>query len=289
MASSKKDYKKRFVSSSLSIVLIVALFMLAPYPFFKPLFAAITAAIASVGIVEFARLLRGKQIFLNYKFLILLTFAFCFLVLIAAHFTYLRSYLLLSIPISFIALFFTTFKNPKGSLDHIAYSILLLVYLALPMGLMVDMVYGIAIPEGSVTGLFWLAYLIIVAKSTDMLALFTGRAWGQKKLCPHVSPNKTVVGAIGGVVGASFVSIVIAWATPLFLNKTFISLEMALLLGIIIGCVAEVGDLLESLFKRDAKIDESSNILPGLGGILDVLDSLLLTTPVVWAAMRILS
>ena len=289
MISVKKDYKKRFFTSSLSIILISALFMLAPYPLFQPLFASIIAGIASLGIIEFNRLLRDKKIFLNYKFLIFLTFAFCFLVLITAHFTYLRSYLLLSIPISFMSLFFITFKNPKGSLDHIAYSILILVYLTRPMGLMVDIVYGITIPEGSATGLFWLAYLIIVGKSTDMIALFTGRAWGHKKLCPKVSPNKTVVGAIGGFIGASIVSGMIAWGAPLFLGRTFISVGQALILGIVIGCVAEVGDLLESLFKRDAKINESSNILPGLGGVLDVLDSLLLTTPVVWVAMRILS
>lgn len=288
MLTINKEYKQRFVSSCLSIILLITLFLLAPYPLFQPFFAAATAGIASVGIVEFSRLLKAKQIVINHKLLIIWTFVYCFLLLLTSYIQLLRPYLLLGAPLSFIALFFTHFKDPKGSLDQVAYSILILVYLSFPMGLLVDIVYGLSFPEGSVTGLFWLVYLIIVTKATDMAALFSGRTWGKKKLCPRISPNKTVVGAVGGVVGAALVSVLISFCAS-FLGKVFILPWQALILGIIIGFAAEIGDLLESLFKRDAKIDDSSNILPGLGGILDIVDSLLLTAPVVWAAMRILS
>lgn len=283
-----KDYKQRFVSSCLSIILLITLFILAPYPLFHPLFAAVTASIAAVGIKEFGHLLKGKQIILNQKFLIFWTFAFSFTLLLTAYVPSLRPYLLLALPLSLVALFFTQIKDPKGSLEQVAYSIFILAYLAFPMGLLVDIVYGISFPEGYVTGLFWLIYLVVVTKATDMAALFVGRTLGKRKLCPKISPNKTIEGAIGGVLGASLVSICIALGVPLFLGKIFISPLSALGLGLLIGIVAEIGDLLESLFKRDGKIDDSSNILPGLGGILDIVDSLLLTTPVVWAAMRIL-
>lgn len=289
MALMSKEYKQRFISSCLSIILLITLFILAPYALFQPFFAAAVAVIASIGIIEFSRLLRAKQIIINHKFLIVWTFAYCFLLLLTAHFPFLRGYLLLGIPLSFIALFFTHFENPRGSLDQVAYSILILVYLSFPMGLLVDIVYGLPLPAGSVTGLFWLIYLLVVTKSTDMAALFIGRAFGKKKLCPKISPNKTVVGALAGMGGAALTSLIIALGAPLVLHKLFILPWQALLLGLVIGIVAEIGDLLESLFKRDAKIDDSSNILPGLGGVLDILDSLLLTTPVVWAAMRMLS
>lgn len=283
-----KDYKQRFVSSSVSIILLVTLFILAPYPLFHPLFAATIAAIASVAIVEFSRLLKGKRIEVSNKFLITWTFAFSFFLLFATSFPFLYRLLPVAIPLSFMALFFAHLKDPKGSLEQVAYSIFILAYIAFPMGLLVDIVYGQPLHEGFVTGLFWLIYLVIVTKATDVAALFIGRSIGRKKLCPKISPNKTVEGAIAGILGAALTSVIIAFVVP-FLDKTFISPLAALILGLVIGFVAEIGDLLESLFKRDGKIDDSSNILPGLGGVLDIVDSLLLTAPVVWVAMRLLS
>lgn len=287
MSAASKDYKQRFVSSSLTIIMLVTLFILAPYPLFHPLFTLVTAAIASAAILEFSKLLKGKKIELNIRFLVSWTFAFSFALLLATYFPFLHTFILVSIPLTLIALFFTQLQNPKGSLEKTAYTIFTLAYIAFPMGLMVDILYGFPEREGMCTGLFWLVYLIVATKVTDMSALFVGRTFGRKKLCPRISPNKTIAGAIGGVCGTSIISVAIAVIMP-HLGKTFISPFAALILGFLIAVIAEIGDLLESLFKRDAKIDDSSNILPGLGGILDIIDSLLLTTPVLWAAMRIL-
>lgn len=287
MSAISKDYKQRFVSSSLTAVVLVTLFILAPYPLFHPLFTLVTAAIASAAIMEFSKLLKSKKIALNIRFLVSWTFAFCFALLLATYFPILHTFILVVIPLTLVVLFFTQLSNPKGSLERFSYTIFTLAYIAFPMGLMVDILYGFPEREGMCTGLFWLAYLIVATKVTDMSALFVGRTLGKKKLCPKISPNKTVVGAIGGLCGTSIISVIIALVMPYF-GKTFISPFAALILGLLLASVAEIGDLLESLFKRDAKIDDSSNILPGLGGILDIIDSLLLTTPVLWAAMRIL-
>jgi phosphatidate cytidylyltransferase len=111
----------------------------------------------------------------------------------------------------------------------------------------------------------------------DSAAYFVGRAIGKHKLFPRVSPNKSWEGAIAGLVGA------ILWfvaARALFLP--YLTLTSALVCGAIVGIFGQLGDLAESLLKRDAGVKDSSNIIPGHGGILDRFDSLLLVSPLVF-------
>lgn len=119
----------------------------------------------------------------------------------------------------------------------------------------------------------WLLYLLLVTKISDMMGYFVGSRLGRTKLAPTISPKKSVEGAIAGLVGATVVS---------FLFYYFAAVDITLIesifLGIATGALAQLGDLSESLLKRDAQVKDSGNI-PGLGGILDVADSLLFTTP----------
>jgi len=112
---------------------------------------------------------------------------------------------------------------------------------------------------------------------TDSAAYFLGSAFGKHKLFPRVSPNKSWEGAIAGFIFAMITMIVL----QTFL-LTFLNLTDAVVLGIIVGLFGQIGDLIESLIKRDAGVKDSSNIIPGHGGIFDRFDSLIFSSPFVF-------
>jgi phosphatidate cytidylyltransferase len=132
---------------------------------------------------------------------------------------------------------------------------------------------------GALAGTVLLMFPMVLTWATDTGAYAFGRMFGKHKLIPSVSPGKTVEGAVGGIVTA----IAAAWLYVHFLLTPFAHLTMltASVIGfaIVIAVVAQVGDLVESLFKRDAGVKDSSNLLPGHGGILDRFDSLLFVLP----------
>ena len=140
---------------------------------------------------------------------------------------------------------------------------------------------------GATAGTVLLMFPIILTWSTDTGAYFVGRAIGRHKLIPSVSPAKTIEGAVGGVIFA----VVAAWLYMTFLLKPMAQLTMLpaglIVFAIIISIVAQVGDLAESLFKRDAGVKDSSTLLPGHGGILDRFDSLIFVLPVAYVLLGI--
>jgi phosphatidate cytidylyltransferase len=123
---------------------------------------------------------------------------------------------------------------------------------------------------------------LLITWASDIGAYAVGRAIGRRKLIPAVSPGKTVEGAIGGLAG----SVLIAWLYTSFVLRPAAQLDFkaapfgALAFGAIVSGAAQVGDLAESLLKREAGVKDSSTLLPGHGGILDRFDSLLFVMPV---------
>jgi len=125
------------------------------------------------------------------------------------------------------------------------------------------------------------AGLLMVVKAGDIGAYFTGMSIGRRKLIPWLSPGKTVEGGIGAVVWAAAAGAGLAALQPA------IPMWIGILGGAVLGVVGAVGDLLESLLKREAGAKDSGHLLPGMGGVLDVLDSPLLAAPVAWAIIAI--
>ncbi len=123
-------------------------------------------------------------------------------------------------------------------------------------------------------GAFLLAFLILVTKSSDLGAYFIGRKWGKRPLLKRVSPNKSLEGAFGGLV----VSLIAGVVFNAFVD--FFTLYQALFISFILAVIGELGDLFESLLKRDCGVKDSGRLLPGMGGVLDVVDSLIFTAPV---------
>lgn len=122
--------------------------------------------------------------------------------------------------------------------------------------------------------------IFITLWMTDSAAYFLGSAFGKHKLFPRVSPNKSWEGAIAGFIFAIITTTVLK---EFFF--TFLTWKDAIVLGFIIGIFGQIGDLIESLIKRDASVKDSSNIIPGHGGILDRFDSLIFSAPIVYLYM----
>jgi phosphatidate cytidylyltransferase len=121
---------------------------------------------------------------------------------------------------------------------------------------------------------------LLLTWASDTFAYFVGRQWGTRKLIPSVSPGKTVQGAIGALVGAVLVAVIYNEAVLDGFSTYRMQLWEAAFFGLLISVTAQLGDLAESLFKRDAGVKDSGRFLPGHGGALDRFDSLLFTLPV---------
>ena len=131
--------------------------------------------------------------------------------------------------------------------------------------------------RGTEQGLEWVAFLLAVTFSTDTAAYFVGKSIGKKPLAPTISPNKTWEGAIAGLLGALVAAVAAAWVLDLHATAPVI-----VILGGLMGIVGQVGDLFESKLKRLADVTESGWLLPGHGGVLDRLDSIVFNLALVY-------
>jgi phosphatidate cytidylyltransferase len=175
-------------------------------------------------------------------------------------------------------------KESTGTIERTCGAIFVSLYVGLPMALLVSLR---SMGSGN-WGLAALLTTIAVTKSTDAGAYFSGKAFGKHKLIPRLSPGKTREGAVGGILTATIVAFVcLQWLFPL-INSGGIGPTAApsipglghpfwgaIVLGPLLALSGMVGDLAESLVKRDTGAKDSGNWLPGLGGVWDVTDSLI--------------
>ena len=138
--------------------------------------------------------------------------------------------------------------------------------------------FGIHVPPGGVL----LIFPLIVTWASDIGAFFVGRAVKGPKLIPSVSPGKTISGALGGLVASMIVALFYARGVLAPVAHLGFTPKAALFFGFALSVAAQVGDLFESLLKREAGVKDSSRIIPGHGGILDRFDSLLFVLPVAY-------
>jgi phosphatidate cytidylyltransferase len=125
----------------------------------------------------------------------------------------------------------------------------------------------------------WVFFALFVTFASDIAAFFIGRALGKHRLAPNISPGKTREGAIGGIIGAIIISLCFIAPTPLSLP---ISYGQAIVLGLLVSIFGQLGDLTESLLKRNMGIKDSSQLIPGHGGFLDRIDSVVFAGVVVY-------
>ncbi len=126
-------------------------------------------------------------------------------------------------------------------------------------------------------------FIVITAFCTDIAAYFGGTYLGKNKLCPIISPKKTIEGSVCGIAGSLFISFLFGL---IFGDHTY--LLSFIVIGILGGIVSQVGDLTASVFKRNMGIKDYSNMIPGHGGIMDRFDSVLFTAPLVYYCFYLL-
>jgi phosphatidate cytidylyltransferase len=134
------------------------------------------------------------------------------------------------------------------------------------------------------SGIFFVIYTLTVVIWCDTGAYFAGRAYGKRKLAPKISPGKSIEGAIGGVIAGTLAGLIAKGLFDAFWPSLSQALGWgaALVFGLLISLVGIVGDLVESLLKRDAAVKDTGTLLPGFGGVLDRIDAPLLAIPVMY-------
>lgn len=178
------------------------------------------------------------------------------------------------------------FQEPGQTMEILGAELLGVSYVGFLLAMLAELRWVV----GPQTGYLALGALIISAKLGDVGGYTFGRLWGKKKLVPRLSPGKTWMGGFGAIFGASLG----AWLWLQFTSSLFNDSWSApawywsILFGAIIGVVGLVGDLCESLIKRDVGKKDSAELLPGFGGLLDLLDSPLYAGPVAFLLWKLL-
>jgi len=177
---------------------------------------------------------------------------------------------------------FSRNKNVQGVMAAAGAVMFAMVYIGLMMG------FFLAIRRFH--SAWWIVGIIMTTKACDSGAYFTGRAIGRHKLIPWLSPGKTWEGLAGGVVAATLGGLFLAFLSQhLLAPQDHVPLALGAVWGFIFALVGQFGDLMKSLLKRGAGIKDSSSLLPGLGGVLDVLDSPLMVAPVAYWLVALLA
>jgi|WetSurSiteA1Bulk_404760.scaffolds.fasta_scaffold00396_5 phosphatidate cytidylyltransferase len=164
-------------------------------------------------------------------------------------------------------------KTPLSSLNDIAGPLVGVLYIPLFLSFQIQL---------RNLGPEWIIFLFATVWAADSMAYYIGKGLGRKKLYPEVSPNKTVAGAVGSLLGGTACSLLLK-----ILLIPQLDLYQAAFLGIMIGIISIIGDLVESMFKRDAGVKDSSVIIPGHGGILDKIDGALFAGPMLYAMLNV--
>ncbi len=185
--------------------------------------------------------------------------------------------LALGIGLSFVAEM-RRYKQPGTSIVNVALGCFVMVY----VGLLMSFIIELRLFRDNLWGMAALLSMIMVVKFSDIGAYTFGRSFGRHKMSPVLSPGKTVEGAIGGI----FTACVVSWLVFQFFVPWLVGTSQAaapwwgsLLYGLIVAVAGMLGDLSESLLKRDMGRKDSSTWLRGLGGVLDIIDSVLAAAP----------
>ena len=269
---------KRIVSSLVLILILIASIFWFP----RPIVALIIGLLIGVGLWEFYTIteIKGHNPFKGYGtccgiMLVVLTYIFISSQGIENEYIYILLFLILvSILVKHAFV-----KDGSSVITDAAVTMLGVMYISFLFSFIIKLRY---IPDPN-SGKGWVMALFVITKVSDISAYVFGTRWGKHKLIPRISAKKTIEGSISGILGAVLASLICQFW---FLNG--LSWMAIIGLGILLGVVGQVGDLVESLIKRDAQIKDSGKLVPGMGGVLDFMDSLLFTGPVMYIYLKLL-
>lgn len=283
MLSQMSQLGQRVIIGGIALIFIVLAILFSSYSLMRPIFTLIVASVIGASLWEFFQMAKRKGLNPNKTVGIvcgaLLPFA-VFLSIENEELSWLPQALLF---LSLVAAFAYYLKKGQDPYLNIATIVLGIAYIAVPLSTIILINY-----QFQQDGRWWLLSLLAITKLTDIGAYFVGKKWGKNPLAPVVSPKKTWEGATGGLITGLAASILIYVITQHMMPTPpiAVSLSQSLFLGAALSLAGQAGDLAESLLKRDAQVKDS-NQLPGLGGMLDMVDSLLFTAPCMYLFLRI--
>jgi phosphatidate cytidylyltransferase len=281
-----------FVLRFLSTVALWSVALVIAFSGYELAFHLLICLFGLVALWEFYRMLDHKGL-PNFKIVGMI----CGAVMLAGSFYYFsrmgpaRSYdFELSVLLFFLLTVFTRqmFARLRDDepLQTMAYTLFGLLYVLWLFNFMTKIVYLIPRSSaGAVMGQFYCLYLIVVTKFSDMGAYLVGSVIGRHQMIPHISPKKTWEGFAGALGLSLLASLALFRLMPGHLSM--LNWTHAIVLGLLLGFAAVVGDLAESIIKRSTGVKDSGNFLPGIGGALDLVDSLLFTAPLLFFYLRL--
>lgn len=281
-----KDLKGRLLIHSLTITIASLVIYLSIFPLSKLFILLLVIFILYLANLEFSHLAKAKN--LQYSVLSSLPIIILWPTLTlfsASGKEVLVGYVLLFC-LSLLIWFINAFKRIENCINVLSAQVFSQAYITIPLSFSLGILFMDSVGLKN-DGRIWLAYLICVSKGADVGGYFLGSWLGKRPLAPTISPRKTIEGAIGGVVFSIIISMAFYALTFIIPISLFsISFVEALFLGFGLSFLAQLGDLSESVLKRDAKLKDSSSI-PAVGGVLDILDSLIFTTPLLYCYLMI--
>lgn len=274
-------FQQRLITSLIAIVIVAIILIKSHTPLFTAVFVIASAAVICAALWEYYHItvLKGFKPLANLG--IACSAIYVVSAFVGAQTDNLLPFLILIISLLAAFLYLFIFPQPQP-ITNLAITVFGFAYITLTLACFIYINYSYGHHED---GRWWIFYALITTKMTDTGGYFIGKRFGRKPLAPAISPKKTREGALGGFLFAVVTSFLVWICAHTFGASFSMTLWQSIWLGAIIGVVAQFGDLAESLLKRDAGIKDSSN-LPGLGGVLDVVDSLIFTTPLVYIFMK---
>lgn len=255
--------KQRIQTAIIALIIFVPFVLYGDWPF-----VIFTYLLATIGILELLRMYNIKAL----SFVSILSIGFLWLLLNPEN-TYTLYNTVISkfeigILYTLIVLAITVLTKNKFTFSDAGFVLMSTIYVFIGFHFLII---------ARMNGLNYVLYALFIIWATDTGAYFFGRAIGKRKLWPEISPNKTIGGAIGGILIAVVVGVIFQLIQPFDM-----SMIMIVLVTVLASITGQIGDLAASAYKREYNVKDSGKLLPGHGGILDRMDSLLFVLPLLY-------
>lgn len=265
----KASLKTRMLTAVIEVPLII-LILIAP----APVITVLVAAASLIALYEYYKAVGLT----DKKLLCIAGFIASLVISLGSGFTVSASLILVYV---YVLILFVIMLSSKGKVKILDICKLALGLVYIPY-FMSHITYIRTLPYGNLY--VWLVFL--GAFMTDSAAYFTGTFLGKHKLCPKISPNKTIEGAIGGVLGGGLSFILYGYIVNTFFTQFIdgksINYGLIFILGLLVSVASQIGDLVASYIKREYEIKDYGNLFPGHGGMLDRCDSIILVAPLIF-------
>ncbi len=271
LKESSSQLKTRILSAS---VLLTALFLILAFGDFIGV-QVLILIVSGICFYEYFNMLFKKDNHLYFKWLGATLGMFVTFVHVSGHHQYILASISLVLLVFFFFYLYHAENNQKELVQNMALSLWGVFYISFLLGF-----FPLMRPLEN--GQKWILLVLLLSWGSDLGGYWGGRLFGTRKLYPSVSPNKTMEGAFSAILFATSMSVI-------FALSFFKSLDLveALFLGVVGSVLAQIGDLCESLLKRSFDVKDSGNLIPGHGGMLDCIDSVLFVGPFIYLYIQL--